>query len=163
MLLLIVFFRIARNSRGFPQQRAQLLDEQRRLRDEILVARNFQQDEKGFSLEATEQKARLKSIDIFEGSVPGHICPLCSQQLDATSNVPFVADIRSTLSSLSVRLEFVTRRAEKSRQRSLMINMIQNVQQALAQNRSEMESVRTASDNLSRIQDEVGKEGAHLG
>ena len=146
------------------QERAQLLEEQRRLRDEILVARNFQQDEKGFSLEATEQKARLKTIDIFEGSVPGHTCPLCSQQLAVTLNVPFVSDIRSTLSSLSLRLESVTRGTPKIETAIADLEMrLQNVQQALAQNRSELESVRAANDSLSQFQDEMAKKAHILG
>jgi len=72
------------------EQRARLLEEQHRLRDEIQVARSFEQDEKGFSREAAEQRARLKTINIFEGSAPARICPLCSQQLDGTSDIPSV-------------------------------------------------------------------------
>ena len=65
-------------------ERSQLLTEQRRIRDEIDTVRAFEQDGKGFSREATEQRARLKTIGIFEDSIPGHICPLCSQALDST-------------------------------------------------------------------------------
>ena len=63
-------------------ERTQLLDEQRRIRDEIETIRAFENDGRGFSREATEQQARLKTIGIFENSIPGQCCPLCSQALD---------------------------------------------------------------------------------
>ena len=59
-------------------ERNRLLAEQRKLRDEIAAARAFECDEKGFSHEAGEQRARLVSIGIFDGKEPGHTCPLGS-------------------------------------------------------------------------------------
>ena len=43
-------------------ERNQLLDDQRKLRDEIESARSFERDKNGFSREASEQRARLTSI-----------------------------------------------------------------------------------------------------
>jgi hypothetical protein len=63
-------------------ERASLLDEQRQLRDEIARARDFVHEESGFSREATEQQARLKSIGIFDNAAPGTNCPLCEQSLE---------------------------------------------------------------------------------
>ena len=90
-------------------ERAQMLEEQRRIRDEIQVVRSFEQDGRGFSREATEQRARLKSIGIFEDSSQGHTCPLCSQSLDDNADVPAVVEVRAAFESLSSRLDSVVR------------------------------------------------------
>ena len=145
-------------------QRARLLEEQRRIRDEIASARAFEQDEKGFSREATEQRARLKTIGIFEGSTPGHSCPLCSQELQSANRAPAVDEVKATLSSLSSRLDSVTRVAPQIEKAIAELEKkLQGLQQALAKNRAEMEAVRTANDNLSQMRDEAARRAHILG
>src|SRR5690606_12556273 len=75
-------------------ERAELLQTQRRIRTDIDAARAFSKDEKGFSYEAKEQKARLATIDIFEGGEPGHTCPLCAQDLPKANAPPEVAALQ---------------------------------------------------------------------
>jgi hypothetical protein len=146
------------------EERVRLLNEQRRLRDEINAVRAFERDENGFSREAAEQEARLKTIGIFEGSEPGHICPLCSQDLPATLNIPSVTEVTTTLSLLSEKLKSVTRAAPQIEKVIAEIETkVQSVQDALAKNRSEMESVRAMNDRLSQIQNEATKRAHILG
>jgi hypothetical protein len=146
------------------EQRVHLLDDQRQLRDEIAAVRAFEHDENGFSHEATEQESRLKTIGIFDGSEPGHFCPLCSQDLPATLQVPSVTEVATTLSVLSTKLKSVTRAASQIERVVAKLELkLQDVQDALAKNRSEMESVRAANDRLAQVQDEATKRAHILG
>lgn len=145
-------------------ERDQLLDEQRRLRDEISTARAFERDEMGFSREASEQRARLACIGIFSGSEPGHVCPLCSQDLPDATEVPAVAQIKNALADVSSRLESVIRAAPQVERAIAEIDSrVQRVVVALAKNRAEMEAVRSSSDRLQQIQDETAKRALILG
>lgn len=144
--------------------RDRLLDEQRQLRDEISAARAFERDEEGFSREASEQRSRLASIGIFNGSEPGHICPLCSQDLSDTVAVPSVGEIKNALTEVSSRLESVTRAAPQVERAIGELNSrLQRVVSALANNRAQMEAVRSSSDRLQQIQDETAKRALILG
>lgn len=146
------------------EQRAVLLAEQRRLRDEIAAARAFERDEKGFSREASEQQFRLKTIDIFEGAMPGDACPLCSQNLTGNAQLPNVAQVQAALSAVSVRLGSVTRAAPQvERAVAELEQKLASVQQALTQNRSEMEAVRAGNEGLAHAQDEATKQAHILG
>ena len=142
-------------------ERDRLSEEQRRMRDEVAAARAFKRDEKGYSREATEQRARLVSIGIFEGSEPGHACPLCSQELPDADSIPAVSQVKDALSDVSYRLESVTRATPQVEKAIAEIeSRLQRVQSALAKNRAEMEAVRRSSDRLQDIQDD-GKRQPH--
>jgi hypothetical protein len=146
------------------EERNRHLEEQRRLREEIAAARAFERDEKGFSREASEQRARLTSIGIFDGSEPGHSCPLCAQELPKTSDLPSVAQIKEALTNISSRLESVTRATPQIEKAIAELEArLHLVQASLAKNRSEMEAVRSSSDRLQQIQDEAAKRALILG
>jgi hypothetical protein len=141
------------------------LEEQRRLQEEISVARLFERDEQAFSREASEQHARLESIGIFDGADPNHMCPLCFQELgDASTTVPTASRLKSDLTKLSSRLESVTRVAPQVEKAIAEIeSRLQQVQSALAENRSQMEAVRNSSDRLQQIQDEIARRALIVG
>lgn len=145
-------------------ERNQLLEQQRRLRDEIGAARAFERDEKGFSREADEQRARLVSIGIFEGQDPGHACPLCSQSLGDSTSTPGVEDLRTALTDVSTRLESVTRVAPQVEKAIAEIEgRLQGVHAALTKNRAEMEAVRRSSEQLQGLRDDAAKRALILG
>lgn len=146
------------------EERSRILETQRRLRDEIATARAFERDEKGFSREAAEQKSRLQSIQIFDGSPPGRTCPLCSQDLHPSSEVPAIAEVQAALSTVSLRLATVTRgvpQVEKAI--GELERQLSDAQNALAKNRSEMEAVRMADDSLVGAQDAAMRRAHVLG
>lgn len=146
------------------EERSHFLVDQRELRDEIAAARAFERDGKGFSREASEQRARLTSIGIFGGSEPGHSCPFCSQELPEESALPGVAQIKEALTDVSSRLDSVTRAAPQVEKAIAELeSRLQHVQASLAKNRLEMEAVRSASDRLQQIQDEASKQALILG
>jgi hypothetical protein len=145
-------------------ERERLLEEQRRLRDEVSSARAFERDETGFSREASEQRARLATIGIFDGSEPGHVCPLCSQDLVDEGAVPAVAQIRNAMTEVSSRLESVTRAAPQVERAIAELDAkLEEVVAALGKNRAEMEAVRSSSDKLQHAQDEAAKRALILG
>ena len=143
-------------------ERAQLLNEQRRIRDEIDAVRTFENDGRGFSREAAEQHARLKTIGIFEDSNPGNNCPLCLQTLQSTAQQATVAEVRGTLTSLSSRLDSVVR-AEPQIEKALaeLDAKLQAIQERLVKNRAGMEAVRTADDRLAQTHDDATEESTH--
>jgi Protein of unknown function (DUF3732) len=145
-------------------ERVQLLGEQRRMREEIDTVRAFENDGRGFSREATEQQARLKTIGIFENSIPGHTCPLCSQALDSTVELPTVSEVKGTFTSLSSRLDTVVR-AEPQIEKAVaeIEGKLQAIQGRLAKNRAEMEAVRTADERLALTHDDATKKVHILG
>lgn len=145
-------------------ERDRLLEEQRRQREEVSAARAFERDEKGYSREAFEQRARLTSIGIFEGSDPRHACPLCAQELSAVAAVPGVFQIKDALTDVSSRLESVTRAAPQVEKAIAELDSgLQRVQSALVKNRAEMEAVRRSSDRLQQIQDVTAKRALIIG
>jgi hypothetical protein len=145
-------------------ERAQLLVEQRRIRDEIDSVRAFENDGRGFSREATEQHARLKTIGIFEDSTPGSTCPLCSQSLVSTAQMPTAAEVKGTFLSISSRLDSVVR-AEPQIERAVaeLEGKLQGFQERLTRNRSEMEGVRTADERTAQTHDDATKKVHVLG
>jgi DNA repair exonuclease SbcCD ATPase subunit len=144
--------------------RNQLFEQQRRLRDEIGAARAFERDEKGFSREADEQRARLVSIGIFEGQEPGHACPLCTQSLGDSGSIAGVEDLRTALADVSIRLESVTRVAPQVEKAIAEIEgRLQGVHAALAKNRAEMDAVRCSSEQLQSLRDDAAKRALILG
>ena len=145
-------------------ERDRLLEEQRRLRDEISAARAFEHDEMGFSREAEEQRARLTSIGIFDGSNPEHSCPLCAQELPESAAVPGTSQLNKALTDISSRLKSVTRGAPQVEKAiGDLESRLQRVQSTLAKNRAEMESVRRSSDRLQQIKDDDAKRALVFG
>lgn len=145
-------------------ERDRLLEDQRWQREEVSAARAFERDEKGYSREASEQRARLTSIGIFEGSDPGHACPLCAQELPDVAAVPGVSQIKDALTEVSSRLESVTRAAPQVEKAIAELDSgLQRVQSALVKNRAEMEAVRRSSDRLQQIQDVTAKRALIIG
>jgi len=146
------------------EERDRVVEEQRRLRDEMSAARAFERDEKGYSKEVFEQRARLTSIGIFEGSVPSHACPLCSQELPDSPIVPSVPQIKVVLSDVTSRLASVTRAAPQiERALAELDSRLQLVQSTLSKNRAEMEAVRKSSDRLQEVQEDFARKALILG
>jgi hypothetical protein len=134
------------------------------LREEIDTVRAFENDGRGFSREATEQQARLKTIGIFADSIPGHTCPLCSQALDSTVQMPTVAEVQGQFTSLSSRLDTVVR-AEPQIEKAVaeLDGKLQAIQGRLVKNRAAMEAVRTADERLALTQDDATRKVHSLG
>ncbi|MBK8217916.1 MAG: DUF3732 domain-containing protein [Myxococcales bacterium] len=145
-------------------ERAELLQAQRRIRADIDSARAFSKDEKGFSHETKEQKARLATIGIFEGGEPGHTCPLCAQDLPTENAPPEVAALQGALTDVASRMESVARvEPHIENAISALEVRLQEVQQSLMRNRTQMEAVRSANTAVSEAHADSAKKAHVLG
>lgn len=145
-------------------ERAEMLQTQRRIRADIDAARAFAKDEKGFSHEAKEQRARLATIGIFEGGEAGHTCPLCAQDLPKEHAPPQVAALQGSLTDVASRMESVARvEPHLENAISVLEVRLQEVQQSLTRNRTQMEAVRTANTALSEAHTDSAKKAHVLG
>ena len=145
-------------------ERNQLRGEQRRLRDEVAAARAFEHDESGFSREASEQRARLVSIGIFDGSEPSHACPLCAQDLREATDIPGVSQLQEALTDISSRLDAVVRTSPQiERTIAELESRLQSVQSDLTRNRAEMEAVQSASGRVQQFRDEASRRALVMG
>lgn len=78
------------------------------LNHDIRAARAFLSDQTDFSREATEQRARLKSVELFKGDVASpHQCPFCDSKLQTP--IPTVEEVNQSLRDVSEQLEGVYR------------------------------------------------------
>jgi hypothetical protein len=145
-------------------ERQQLLDEHRRVTEDIAVVRGFERDEQGFSKEASEQRARLVSIGIFEGVEPGHACPLCAQALPAGVEPASESEIKQELQKVAAPLEAVTRAAPNIEKAVAELEARrQGVQGRLTRNRGEMDAVRSANAQIQQARDTAAQRALILG
>ena len=146
------------------EERVRLRGQQRRIRDEIDAARAFAQSETGFHREASEQRSRLMSIGIFEGSEPREACPLCAQELGSGSGVAGAQEVVEALARVSARLETVDRASPHTeRAISELEDRLEAIEAALAENRAAMEAVRRASDRVQEVSDEASRRAVTIG
>lgn len=142
--------------RRLSEERTHLLAEQRRYREEVESIRSFEDDAKGYLRETSEQRGRLVSINIFDGSAADHSCPLCDQLLPDAAEQPDIATLREALSDVSSRLESVTRSTPKIEKAASEINArLGSIQSELARNRQQLEAVRQLNEPLQLAQDEL--------
>lgn len=145
-------------------QRDQLMDEQRRVRDEISTARVFQQDEQGFSVEVSEQRSRLASIGIFEGTPSDHSCPLCAQPIESQDGFPTVDGIKESLNHVTERLDAVTRAQPQIEEAIAELeSRLQRVNQLLAENRNQMQAVQIQYARSRQLRDDMARRSLIVG
>lgn len=141
-----------------------LLDEHRRITEEVALVRAFETDERGFSREATEQRARLLSIGIFEGSEPGHTCPLCTQILPSTNEPVPASEIQHELSRVASRLDAVSQAAPNvERAIGDLEAHLQAVQGRLTENRVAMDAVQATSARVQHVRDSATRRALVIG
>jgi hypothetical protein len=145
-------------------ERSRLLGEQRQLSEEIAVAKAFERDERGFSGEASEQRARLSTIGMFNDSIPSDSCPLCSQPLPSDTELPTASQIRGALTEVSTRLESVSRGTPQvERVIGELQGRLREIESRLATNRVTMEAVRSSNNRLQESRDRSTAQALILG
>lgn len=143
-------------------ERRQLRNRLNRMKNEQEAARGFEMDEKGFTHEAEEQKARLVSIGIFEGQEPGHTCPLCTKELDSSHMTEQVTDLQLSLTQINSRLEKVTRVKPQVEKAIAEIEVrINSLRDALKKNKAEELAIKQTNVLLQQQEDEEQKQ-AHI-
>lgn len=72
--------------------------------EDINAAKAFEKESNGYNSEASQQKVRLESINLYkESEADFHNCPLCDNPL--ANEIPSISAIRDTLNDLSQNLQ----------------------------------------------------------
>jgi hypothetical protein len=146
------------------EERMRLQQEMKTIEEEIGAVRAFEHDEKGFSKEAEEQQARLKTLSIFEGIDPTHSCPLCAQSLPDTAQPPNKDDISRLMNDLTGRLDSVTRTKPQIEKAIAELEAkLASLHTQLSNNTTAMKAVRAVDDRLAAIHDEDSRRAHILG
>ncbi len=145
-------------------ERNRLLREHSQLRDEITAAQSFKHDESAFYREASEQRARLIPIGVFDGSNPIVTCPLCSQDLNQSADLPKLGYLQEVLTDISSRLDTVERATPQVEGAiSELESKLQAVQSKLSRNRADMEAVQSSSKRIHQLRDEATRRAYIMG
>lgn len=144
--------------RRLSDERSRLLNEQRRLKDEIDAVSAFERDANGYSREVREQHSRLVSIGVFGDAEPGHSCPLCTQALPEHHQPPEVGELKVMLQSVSSRLDTVAQNTPRiERAASEVAARLDRTREALITNRQHLEAVRATNEPLRLVHDELAR------
>jgi hypothetical protein len=95
---------LAADIRRLRAERADLQRDHDRVQREIADAEEFAAGSEAFEAVASEQRARLASVNLFPGDA-NDSCPLCQQKVEA--GVPRVAKVRGALESVARHVEAV--------------------------------------------------------
>lgn len=144
--------------RRLSDSRSDLLQEQRRLKDEMEAVRAFERDANAYSREATEQHSRLVSIGVFDDVAPGHSCPLCEQALPESGQQPQISELRGALQVVASRLEAVVQNSPRiERAVGDVAVRLDQARAALTANRQQLEAVRAANEPVRLAHDELAR------
>jgi hypothetical protein len=142
--------------RRLSDTRSGLLQDQRRLKDELDAVRAFERDAQGYSREASEQQSRLVSIGMFDDTEPGHSCPLCARTLPEEIQQPHLDDLKRALQSVASRLDLVIKNSPRiERAASEVASRFDQTRLALTANRQQLEAVRAINEPLRVAHDEI--------
>lgn len=127
-----------------------LQDDQKGLRqrlsdviEEIRATELFISEQSEYSREATEQKARLTSLQLFKLDDEGKSCPVCESILETP--IPTVSDLNSALQELSGSLERVgIESPHLQAQLADLANRRSGLETALVENQRELEQTYRA-------------------
>lgn len=142
--------------RRLSETRSDLLQEQRRLKDELDAVSAFERDANGYSRETAEQHSRLVSIGVFGDTAPGHSCPLCAQTLPEIEHQPEIGELRDALQTVASRLESVVQNKPRiERAANEVAARLDKTRAALTANRQQLEAVRASNEPIRLAHDEV--------
>lgn len=132
------------------KERENLFELQRKVKDELMLAKSFEGDGAGFTKEANEQKARLNTLGIFEGISEKHSCPLCEQKIADTSSIG-VAQMKESFNLINQKLDSVVKVAPKVEKAILELeSKLKEIQNNIQKNRLELEAVQTANSKIAK-------------
>lgn len=124
------------------------------LNQDLRAARSFLSDQTAFSREASEQRARLKSVGFYKADGAVESCPLCQSELD--DPIPAVSEFNASLGAVEQQLQGVFRESphiqshitELEEQISSATDALRTVQNELNRAISEDRNAREAQDQL---------------
>lgn len=142
-------------------ERELLLEASRIAQREIDAARSFVAAQEGFNVEASDQKNRLSSINLYRNETTGQ-CPLCEHEL--STNVPRAEAIRSSLDDLERQMAGTTR--QRPRLEAFVEereNSLTELRRQLRENKSSVEALMVQEEALQRNRDRVVSQAKLIG
>jgi uncharacterized Zn finger protein (UPF0148 family) len=153
---------------GFEQlqrDRAIVVDELRRVKDQLAAAEALAADHQGFSREGNIHLARLRSVQLFDGDSRNgmRVCPVCQSELSAEA-VPAVSEIEQSMQQFEAQVRVVEEHSPRMNQviRTLL-ERLENTKQRLRQNRAALEAVQATNGRLQEMRDHETKRAYVLG
>lgn len=149
--------------RRLRDQRQELLNELEGVQIEIEAARSFAADQKGFGVEAGEQKNRLEAIELYrheEGK--SLLCPLCLQSLD--TKIPTAENIRESLERINAQIDSLVRqtpRLEAYIQEKL--DRVDVIRQSITENKSSLEAIYAQEEAMREQRNETARQARVVG
>jgi hypothetical protein len=141
----------------------ELMNAYRRCRDSINSARYCEEGQKGFLLEANEQKARLAFVNIYPGD-SDTTCPLCQSELPTP--IPSVNQISQSLKRISDQLdevstenprlrEFIDQQESQSTTLKQRINQLRSQMRSASMQSPEIQNFIIANSQYSEIKGKI--------
>jgi len=144
--------------------RVALIEELKKVRDQVNAAKSLDVDRKGFSSEANEQLIRLKSLELFEeNSDKTSICPVCQSPLDHI-HLPAYSELKEAVTQIERQVRVTTEPSAKMQEviRSLE-SRVEDIKRKLAENRESIEAVQLSNQKLQEIRDRATRRAYILG
>lgn len=149
--------------RRLRDQRQDLLNGLEIVQVEIEAARSFALDQKGFSVEAGEQKNRLEAIGLYRNQEGGSsLCPLCQQELDI--EIPTASNIRESLQRINAQIDSLVRqtpRLEAYIQERL--EQVEVIRRSITENKSSLEGIYAQEEAIREQRSETARQARVVG
>lgn len=146
------------------QERVRLIDDLKSTKDQLSSAQSLDTYRHGYSGEAQEQLARLKTLGLFEmPSSDASVCPICQSILNG-GHIPSYEELRSSVMVLEDQVRVVSEPSAKMQQviRSLE-EKVESLKTKLAENRESLEAVQASNHKLQDVHDRATRRAYILG
>ena len=147
-------------------ERQQLTNDVHRIKEQLLAAQALSTDRQGYSREANEQLARLRSIQLLEDKdgASHNVCPLCQSQLTEEQAPPLITDLRKSISELEAQMRSVEERSPQMQQvvRTLK-ERFEDAKLKLRENREALEAIQASNRRLQMLRERATRRAHVLG
>lgn len=133
------------------------------LNQDARAARSFLSDQTDYSRETTEQRARLKSVEIYKGDLASSdVCPFCDSSL--ATPIPKVSEVNRSLGKVSEQLKGIYRESPHIQSHIVDLDkQIANASDALRGIQAELNRAVSEDQNAQETQNQVIARGRFLG
>lgn len=146
-------------------EREQLIQNLRRLKDELEAAKSLIFEKHDYSHETEEHTSRLQSIGLFTStsSDKPYVCPLCQSTLESRC-LPQVKEIEDSIKIISEQVRSIDERSPKMQEITRIIEQrIEDTKLKLRQNREALDAIQVSNERLQGIHDRNAKRAHILG
>ena len=146
------------------KERLELIDELKKTKDQLDSAKSLDTDRRGYSGEAQEQLARLKSLNLFElPDSRDRICPICQTPL-SSDHVPSYDELRNSVNQLENQVRGVSEPSAKMQQAIRALDeKVDSLKTKLSANRESLEAIQASNQKLQEVRDRGARRAYILG